>query len=440
MTREKQNMFEKLYHYLNKGDKKQVCTDITEDACQYVPRNFFLQIFSNVFTQLGDTLSNPKTVLTWLMSYVSAPVYLISLIVPLRESGSMVPQVFFAQLIHKRTIRKWLWVIGAMLQFLAIGAIGIIALNFKGFSAGWLIVGAVILFSLSRSMSSLTSKDITGKTIPKTRRGRMKGYSVSVSGVLVLAAGLFMLYQSRNDATISFYTNIIFFASATWLVAALIYSRIKEFPSEIQDEKDDKEGILSSFALLKTDKHFRDFIVARTLLLCTALSAPFYVVLAQEHVGKEAYLLGLFIIAKGVASIVSSPIWGKYADKSSKNIMAIAVLIASVLGIFIFFTISYFDTLRSAKWIYPVVLFILGIAHQGVRLGRKTYVIDMATGNERTSYVSVSNTVIGIILLLVGGLSALVSLLSVEGVILLLSILGLAGAYKSYKLPNVEKI
>jgi hypothetical protein len=432
-------MFERLYHYLHKGDKQGVCNDITEDACQYVPRNFFLQIFSNVFTQLGDTLSNPKTVLTWLMSYVSAPVYLISLIVPLRESGSMVPQVFFAQFIRQRPIRKWLWVIGALLQFLTIGAIGIIALNFNGFTAGWLIVVAVVLFSLARSMSSLTSKDIIGKTIPKTRRGRMKGYSVSVSGVLVLAAGLFMLYQSEDDATINFYTNIIFFASATWLVAAFIYSRIKEFPHPVNNKSSSSDSIFSSFKLLKTDKHFRDFIIARTLLLCTALSAPFYVVLAQEHVGKEAYLLGLFIIAKGLASILSSPIWGRYADKSSKNIMAVAVLIASVLGIFIFFTISYFDALRSAKWLYPVVLFILGIAHQGVRLGRKTYVIDMATGNERTSYVSVSNTIIGIILLLVGGLSALVSLLSVEGVILLLSVFGLAGAYKSYKLPNVEQ-
>ena len=123
-----------------------------------------------------------------------------------------------------------------LLQFLTIGAIGIIALNFNGFTAGWLIVAAVVLFSLARSMSSLTSKDIIGKTIPKTRRGRMKGYSVSVSGVLVLAAGLFMLHQSEEDATINFYTNIIFFASATWLVAAFIYSRIKEFPGPVNDK------------------------------------------------------------------------------------------------------------------------------------------------------------------------------------------------------------
>ena len=62
----------------------------------------------------------------------------------------------------------------------------------------------------------------------------------------------------------------------------------------------------------------------------------------------------------------------------------------------------------------------------------------MATGNQRTDYVSVSNTVIGLILLVTGGLSAIVSLISIEGVVLILSLFGLLGAYKSYKLPNVE--
>ena len=119
--------------------------------------------------------------------------------------------------------------------------------------------------------------------------------------------------------------------------------------------------------------------------------------------------------------------------------MAIAVLIASVLGIMIFIIISYFETIRTINWIYPLSFFILGIAHGGVRLGRKTYIVDMAKGNQRTDYVSVSNTIIGLILLVTGGLSALVSLLSIEIVILILSIFGLIGAYRSYLLPNVEK-
>lgn len=433
-------MIKKFYRYLTKdNDDEQVCTEISEDACRYVPRNFFLTIFSQIFTKLGDTLSNPKTVLTWLMSYVSAPVYLISFIVPIRESGAMVPQVLFAKYINKRAVRKWIWVLGSLLQFLAIASIGFIVLNFEGRTAGWLIIVALVFFSLSRSLSSLSSKAITGKTIPKNRRGKLKGYSVSASGVLVLVAGLYILYQSHHHPTLSFYSAIIFFAAATWLVAAVIYSRIKEFPSDVVPEDEEENSAVSHLSLLKTDQHFLNFIIARTLLLCSALSAPFYVILAQRYVGKEAYLLGLFVIAKGVASIVSSPIWGKYADKSSKNVMSTAILIASGLGIATFFIARYTDSVRSYHWIYPAAFFILGIAHQGVRLGRKTYVIDMATGNERINYVSISNTLIGIILLLVGSLSALVSLLSVEGVVLFLSLLGLLGAYRSYRLPNVEK-
>ena len=94
--------------------------------------------------------------------------------------------------------------------------------------------------------------------------------------------------------------------------------------------------------------------------------------------------------------------------------------------------------MKETIWIYPSAFFILGIAHSGVRLGRKTYIIDMAGGNRRTDYVAVSNTIIGIILLITGGISALASLISPEVVILILSLVGLAGAYKSYDLPEVE--
>lgn len=432
------SLTEKLYRFLNNETEQRVCKDISEQACKVVPKNYFLLIFSSVFTKLGDTLSNPKTVLTWLMSYVSAPVYLISLIVPIRESGSMVPQVFLSKYVKKQPIRKWIWVFGSFLQFLAIASIGFIALNFEGTTAGWLIIIAVIIFSLSRSICSLSSKDVTGKTIPKTRRGKLKGYTVSVSGVLVLAAGLFILYQSKSEQTITFYSYLIFFASAMWLIAAVIYSRIKEFPEDTDASDNDDTSFISKLKLLKKDAHFRDFVIARSLLLCSALTAPYYILLAQKYIGKEVYLLGLFIIAKGIASIVSSPTWGKLADKSSKNVMAIAVLIASGLGITLFFIITYLDTVRSLVWLYPVAFFILGIAHGGVRLGRKTYIVDMAKGNQRTDYVSVSNTVIGIILLFTGGLSALVSLISIEGVVLILSLFGILGAYKSYKLPDVE--
>ena len=429
---------DKLYALINKEEGERVCKGIDAQACKKAPRNYFLIMFSNMLTSLGDTLSNPKTVLAWLMNFVNAPVYLISFIVPIRESGSMLPQIAIASLVRKKEIRKWIYVIGSILQSAAIASIGWIGLHFKGQEAGWFMIIALVLFSLSRSLCSVASKDVLGKTIPKTRRGRLKGYTSSVSGILVLLAGVFMLVQSKKDQDVSFYSTIIFFAASLWLIAALIYAFIKEFPGDTRSDSNGLKEAFSKISLIKTNKNFRHFILARSLLLCSALSAPYYVLLAQEYLGNESFLLGLLIIANGVAAIISSPFWGTMADEGSHKVMAISGLMAAVLGLLLISITTFSQELRSQYWLYPTAFFFLGIAHSGVRLGRKTYIVDMANGNERTDYVATSNTLIGLILLITGGISALVSVFSVEGIILALSISGVLGAMVSARLPKVE--
>lgn len=282
MEKTKYTLIDRIYGFLNQEEGARICKDITEEACEKTPQNYFLQMGSSIFTKLGDTLSNPKTVLAWLMTYVNAPVYLISFIVPIRESGSMLPQIIIANVIKSLKIRKWVWVLGSMLQFASITAIGLVALYFTGVQAGWLIVLFIITFSLSRGLCSVTSKDVLGKTIPKTRRGKLKGYTVSVSGVLVLLAGLYMIYKSNKDTGIEFYSYVIFFAGSLWLIAAIIYSNIKEFPRTTEDSDSGWKESFKKLNLVRTDKHFRDFIISRSLLLCSALTAPFYIVLAQN--------------------------------------------------------------------------------------------------------------------------------------------------------------
>lgn len=431
------NAIERAYSFITNEEDARVCTDISDDACRFVPSNFFLIILSNTLSKIGDSLSNPKTVLAWLMSYVNAPIYLISMMVPIRESGSMLPQIFIAGYVRKKPIRKWIWCIGSLLQFAAIIGIGFAALNYTGTTAGWIITTLLVLFSLARGLSSVASKDVLGKTIPKRRRGRLNGYSSSISGSLTLLAGFYIILKSKENLGIDFYAYLIFGAAALWLLASIVYSFVIEYPGETEGGGNAFNEALARLELLKNDIPFRNFVIARALLLCSALTAPFYVVIAQSYLGKDFYILGLFIIASGISSSISAPIWGKYADISSKNVMVFAALITSILGIIMFFIILFIPGLREKLWLYPLAFFILGIAHSGVRLGRKTYIVDMAGGNKRTDYVAVSNTIIGFILLLTGGVSAVASLISPEGVIFLLSLFGLAGSFVSYQLPDV---
>lgn len=432
------NKIENLYIKIANEEDARVCKEISDEACNYVPTNFFLLIVSTTFTKLGDAMSSPKTVLAWLMGFVNAPVYLISFLVPIRESGSMLPQIFIAGYIRKKPIRKWVWVIGSLLQFASIAGIGLICLSFTGATAGWLIIAFLVVFSLSRGLCSVASKDVLGKTIPKTRRGRLNGYSTSISGILVLVLAIYMISKSGQDLGINFYAHIIFIAAALWVIGAIFYAYIKEYPGETSGGGNAIKEAIAKLSLLRDDKPFRNFVLARALLLCSALTAPFYVIIAQDFLGKDIRILGLFVLANGLATSLSAPFWGKLADISSKRVMVQAALIASLLGVIMFIVISWIPLLRDLKWIYPLAFFVLGIAHSGVRLGRKTYIVDMAGGNRRTDYVAVSNTVIGAILLVTGGISALASFISSEGIILVLSIFGLLGAFTSSRLPNVE--
>ena len=88
-------------------------------------------------------------------------------------------------------------------------------------------------------------------------------------------------------------------------------------------------------------------------------------------------------------------------------------------------------------WLYPLAFFVLAIAHAGVRIGRKTYMVDMAGGTKRTDYTAVSNTVIGVLLLFAGAASAAVAVLGNDWALVVLGGMGAAGVVSALCLNDV---
>ncbi len=432
------NTAESIYVTLIDEEDARVCTDISDAACRETPGNFILLLASYFFTKLGDAAASPKIVLPWLLSTVQAPVYLIGLLVPIRESGSMIPQLVIASAVRRMPVRKWAWVTGSCLQALAILAIGVVAMVFSGALAGWLIVTALVAFSLARGLCSVASKDVLGKTIPKGKRGQLTGLSASAAGLITIGLGIALVTVDLAQASAVFYGSLIAAAGGTWVIAAGSYALVKEFPGETSGGGNALTEAFKRMRILVRDAGFRRFVVVRALLIGTALSAPYYIALAQKQLGSPAYLLGLFLASSGLASLVSGPVWGRHADRSSRVVMVRAALIAATIGILVFGAAQW-STLTSTVWFLPVCYFLLSIAHDGVRVGRKTYIVDLAGGNRRTDYVAVSNTVIGIVLLLAGIIGTLSSVVSIAGMILILSAVAGAGAVVGMALPEAEK-
>lgn len=109
---------------------------------------------------------------------------------------------------------------------------------------------------------------------------------------------------------------------------------------------------------------------------------------------------------------------------------------AAGIGLFTFVLDRVAAPVAGSVWFLPLAYFVLAIAHSGVRIGRKTYVVDLASGNQRTDYVAISNSPIGVLLLAAGSVGALVPLIGNAGVIELLALTGLAGALLGTTLPD----
>src|SRR5690606_11137473 len=123
------------------------------------------QIGAESLQACGDHIISARTVLPWLLTSVGAPAFLLGLLVPVRESLSMLPQAALAPWVQGKRRRRGLWVLGALGQALAGVAMALAGAFASGAIAGVLVVAGLAFFSLSRALCSLAGKDVLGRTI-----------------------------------------------------------------------------------------------------------------------------------------------------------------------------------------------------------------------------------------------------------------------------------
>ena len=116
--------------------------------------------------------------------------------------------------------------------------------------------------------------------------------------------------------------------------------------------------------------------------------------------------LGSLLFASSLASLISGYVWGRLADISSRKVLFFSGFSAGTALVFTVIAANYH--LLETNWILPFLLFALMIAYEGVRMGRSIHLVDIADQDKRAIYTALSNTIIGLFLLL-GGLFSFIS-------------------------------
>lgn len=390
-------------------------------------------IWSNGLQNIGDQIVAPKTTLPWLFSAAGVPAVLTSFLVPIRESGSMLPQAFLSPWVTSQRSRKRVWLIGSWGQFLAATLLAVSALLLDGAALGAAVLALLAVHAVFRSICSLAGKDVQGRTISKGRRGEIAGRATELAGAFTLAVGLILSFVP-NDLPRWALAALLFGGALTWALAAVVFRRIDE--PEAEPAAKDGQSLAEMWALVKGDTDLQRFLLVRSLMLVTALSTPFIVVLAGDQ-GADLTGLGAFVIASGGASLVGGRISGLWSDRSSKRTMAWAAGIASTVIVALVLSARAFGPGVNA-WVMPLGFFLVNLAHTAVRVSRKTYLVDMAAGDKRTMITGASNTVMGVVLLVVGAISSAVALLGPQAALLFLAVVGYAGVFGASNLKEVS--
>lgn len=429
---------EKVYAFVGGDAEERICKDIPESACTNLPRNFLLNAASGTSSKLAEQLAGPELVLPWLLASLGAPAAIVGFLVPVRQAGSLLPQIAVAGMIRGTAKRKWFWSGSALIQALTLALMWPAALLLSPAAAGWTILGLLLIFSLASGIASVAFSDVVGKTIPKGRRGLLLSVRATSGGLLALAAGLIIKATVTNDAELMPYIVLIMMAAVLWVIAATLFGSISETPGSTGGGRSAFAEFGEGLRLLRADSGFARFVVTRSLLLTVELSVPFYALYARAFSGDKLADLGLYLIATALAEVLSSPVWGKFADRASHKVMAAGGLVACASGLY-----ALALTLLPASWQAPhfaaVTFLLIGFAKSGVRMGRKTYLIDYAPAEQRPLYVALSNTLIGLLAVAGSVFGLIAQAFGVNVVILVLLICALGGAIFSMRLPQAER-
>ncbi len=395
-------------------------------------RNGLRHILALSLSKLSDGLINPKLVLSWLLEGLGAPSALIGMLVPIREAGALLPQVFLAGWLQRLKQRRWVWVAGSAGQGVAAGLIALAALLLEGWQAGVAICGMLAVLALARAACSVSYKDILGKTIGQSRRGTVTGSAGSVSSALVFVFALLLVTGAlQTQAAV---IAAIALAGLLWLLAALVLSRL--------DEEDSTPGGPSGadgyWQVLKEDANLRRFILVRGLLTSTALAPPYLAVLSAGGEGEGLARLGQLVLASAAAGFVSAYAWGWLADRSSRMMLLLAgVLGAAAMGAAM---VASLLGQAQAPWVMSGILFVLMVAYHGVRQARSTYLVDISPEDRRSVNAAVANVAIGLILLGAGALGGALTWVGPLGALAGFAAMAMAGGLAALTLRDVKDV
>lgn len=363
-------------------------------------RNFWLGVINGILFKVGITFSHPSTVLAVFLTKLTGSEFYAGVLTAVAGLGWFLPPIFVAGWVESLPRKLplythmafgralgWLWMIAVVIY---------VAPQFPVYAAILFLIGYAV-YTVTGGISSLAFMDIFARTVPFRRRGAFWGLRMFWGSVLGIGVGIVVRHVLKGEWGIEFpynYAILLIFAFITYALAWLTFFLIHEPPPEwIPPPRPWREQFQTMVELWKQRADFRQLIKVRLLMDLGLIAAPFYSTYAIVKLGAKPSLLGSFIIAETIGSLLANILWSILADrKSNLFVLKCSIAFAAVPSgwvLLLTFLHSAFGT--SVLHLYPLTYFFLAFAGTGLAIAFTNYVLELADEAHRPTYLALSN-------------------------------------------------
>ncbi len=370
--------------------------------------NLVLHVLNGAFSAFSDALTNSALVMTAFLSQLTTSNFLIALLSPLRDAGWYLPQLFLAPWVEgaRRKVtpyragivfRLGSWMLLVLAAFLIRERTALLVAVFVSISA----------FSIVAGFAGLPFVIITAKIIPPDRRGTVFGLRQFIGGALGVAAGGAVAVILGGQLGLAFphnYAVVFAIAAVGYALSYISLSLVREQPDDVAVRSVPMVALLrQAWHVARGDRQFRLYIAMRVALLFAAAGVPFLTVYAKRVLGVSDGFIGTLVSVTLASSLLSNVAWARLSDRRGNRLV---MILASAMGL-VLCAVSIL-LMGAPQGIAPdlaqaalVTLFLIsGVMSAGINLVSNPIMIEFAAPDQRSLYIGLGNTILGVVILL----------------------------------------
>jgi MFS family permease len=361
-------------------------------------RNFFVNIGDMIAWNFGDSFVSVDAILPVFVSTLTPSPVLIGMVRALWQAGWFLPQLFLAPAVEKRKRQLPLVLILGFNERLPYLIIGLAVLWFPKLTPDTTVILFMLLYtwkSFSSGFTALPWQEMIAKVIPVSRRGRFIGSGYFIGRLVGIFGGILAGIVLNRILYPTNYAVLFFIAYIFVMVSWASLSRTKEPVTEIQTAPETARPphIERMVKILREHKNFRNYLISRGVAYLGGMAYGFVAVYVIQLYGLPDAYAAVFTTVLFASGTVGFIIWGSLGDRIGHKRVIIASTLAWIGGI------ALLIFMPSLSWIY-VVFTLMSIASTGGMVGDFNIAMEFGSEPDRPTYIGLSKTLTGPVVLL----------------------------------------